>query len=123
MAFEVIDEWMANIAANPDGGVAGNKPVRAVDTCFDVNGNVIDSGADVWAGVLDSGGAGSCTELFPVFSTSRIVAGGPITGDVFKCDLKSVAAAIADGDYGSWTPSVFEQQRLEAIFPEGVCDY
>ncbi len=28
MAFEVIDEWMANIEAHPERGVAGNKPAR-----------------------------------------------------------------------------------------------
>lgn len=123
MAFEVIDEWMANIAANPAGGVAGNKPSRAVDTCFDASGAVLHAGDDVWSGILDGGPAGPCTEQFPIFSTSRIVAGGPITGDVLKCDLKPVAAAVADGTYGPWTPSAAEQARLEAIFPTGVCDY
>ncbi len=123
MAFEVIDEWMANIAANPDGGVAGNKPDRAVDTCFDVTGEVIHAGDDAWAGILDGGADGPCSQQFPPFSTSRIVAGAPITGDVFKCGLKSVADAIADGTYGSWTPTAEQQAQLEAIFPEGVCSY
>lgn len=123
MAFEVIDEWMRNIAADPNGGVAANKPARATDSCFDVNGNLIYSGSDAWTGILDDGPAGTCTEQFPVFSTSRIVAGAPITGDVFKCELKSVDEAIADGTYGSWTPAAGEQTALESIFPTGVCDY
>ncbi len=123
MAFEVIDEWLANIAVNPAGGVAGNKPSRAVDTCFDASGAVLHAGDGVWSGILDDAAPGPCTERFPIFSTSRIVAGAPITGDVFKCDLKPVAAAIADGTYGSWTPSAAQRARLETIFPEGVCDY
>jgi hypothetical protein len=123
MAFEVIEEWMTNIAANPRAGVAGNKPARAVDSCFDVDGNLIHRGDDAWAGILDDSAVGPCTERFPIFSTSRIVAGGPITGDVFKCDLKPVSEAIDDGTYGPWNPTADQQARLEAIFPDGVCDY
>ncbi|MEN8115275.1 MAG: DUF6351 family protein, partial [Actinomycetota bacterium] len=69
------------------------------------------------------GAVGSCTEQFPVFSTSRIVAGGPITGDVFVCDLMPVTEAITRGDYGAWTPGAPEIAALETIFPTGVCDY
>ena len=45
MAFEVIDEWMANIRANPDAGVAANAPARAVDSCFATDGTLIAAGA------------------------------------------------------------------------------
>ena len=123
LAFQVIDEWMANIAANPGSSVAENRPAAAVDSCFDAAGNLIYSGADAWAGILDDGAEGQCTSQFPIFSTSRIVAGGPITGDVFKCALQPVSAAIAAGVYGgvSFTPD--ELARLSQIFPDGVCDY
>jgi hypothetical protein len=123
MAFEVIDEWMRNIEANPEAGIAANKPGAATDSCFDAAGQLIYAGDDAWAGILDDSSPGVCTEMFPVFSTSRIVAGAPITGDVFKCELKPVAEAIADGTYGGWTPNASEQAALEAIFPTGVCDY
>jgi hypothetical protein len=122
-AFEVIDEWMANLRANPSAGVAANKPPRAVDRCFTTAGVEIASGDHVWDGVLDSNPPGACTQQFPLYKTSRRVAGGPFEGGVFKCALKSVASAIADGDYGSWVPSVAEQARLEQIFPDGVCDW
>lgn len=123
MAFEVIDQWMLNIAANPDAGVAANKPERAVDSCFDAAGTLIASGDDAWAGILDDTPAGACTQQFELHSTSRIVAGGPITGDVFKCALQPVAAAIERGLYGDWTVTPAQQTRLEEIFPTGVCDY
>jgi hypothetical protein len=35
----------------------------------------------------------------------------------------SAASAIDEGTYGDWTPSADERDRLEAIFPDGVCDY
>lgn len=122
-AFEVIDEWMANIDEDPDGSVADNRPAAAVDSCFDSEGTLIASGEDVWSGILDDSGPGVCTERFPIYSTSRIVAGAPITGDVFKCELQPVSQAIDDGLYGDWVPSDDEVATLEAIFPEGVCDY
>jgi hypothetical protein len=122
-AFQVIDEWMTNIANHPELGVAGNKPARAVDRCFDKDGVEIAAGDDVWNGILDNGPDGACTALFPVYSTSRIVAGGPIKGSIFKCQLKPVAQAIADGDYGLWQPTPVEQAMLTQIFPLGVCDF
>jgi hypothetical protein len=122
-AFEVIDEWMANIQAKPWKGVAGNKPPLAVDRCFTTTGQEIAAGDDVWDGVLDSNPPGACTQVFPIYSSSRRVAGGPFEGGIFKCGLQSVDAAIAGGVYGGWAPSAAERDRLIEIFPEGVCDW
>jgi hypothetical protein len=123
MAFEVIDEWMANIAAHPERSVARNKPARAVDSCFDTNGNLIASGRNVWDGVLDDRPDDACTQHFPVYSSSRRQAGGPYEGGVWKCQLQSVDRAIRKGLYGDWQPTGTEKARLEQIFPDGVCDY
>lgn len=122
-ALSVIDQWMENIAANPAGGVAGNKPAPATDRCFDAYGNQIAAGPGVWAGILDEEPAGTCTTQFPIYSTSRRVAGGPIEQSYFKCALQPVSQAIARGLYGVWAPNATEQAMLEAIFPTGVCDY
>ncbi len=121
MAFEVIDEWMANIAAHPDRSVGENRPDRAVDSCFDTSGALIAAGEDVWAGVLDDAAPGACTERFPIYSSSRRQAGGPYEGGVWKCRLQPVGRAIGTGVYGSWTPTAEERARLEQIFPGGVC--
>ena len=123
MAFEVIDEWMRNIEANPELGVAGNKPARAVDSCFDANGDLLHAGDGVWGGILDDGPAGACTTQFPTYSTSRIVAGAPITGDVFKCVLQGIDQAVAAGVYGGVVFSPEQRATLGAIFPDGVCDH
>ena len=103
--------------------MAGNKPALATDRCFTTAGTEIARGANVWDGILDNRPAGACTQAFPLHSTSRIVAGGPLRGGVYKCALQSVEAAIAKGLYGSWTPSAAEVTRLKQIFPTGVCDY
>jgi hypothetical protein len=114
---------MANIAANPARTVAENRPAAAVDSCFDTSGNLIGAGADVWAGVLDSGPAGACTQRFPIYSSSRRQAGGPFRGGVFKCQLQPVSRAITRGVYGPWVPTPADRARLEEIFPTGVCDW
>jgi hypothetical protein len=103
--------------------VKGNKPPQAVDRCFDASGNEIAAGRHVWDGILDDKPDGACTKVFKIYSTSRQVAGGPFKGSIFKCHLKSVKKAIADGDYGVWAPSMLEKAILEHIFPDGVCDF
>ncbi len=122
-AAAVMDEWMANIRANPTRTIAQNRPAKAVDSCFDVNGKLMFSGADVWDGILNDKPQGACTKAFPLYSTSRIVAGAPIEGGIYRCALKSVDTAVADGTYAPWTPNAAEIAKLKQIFPSGVCDY
>ena len=114
---------MMNILANPSAGAAGNKPALAVDRCFDTAGQPIASGNDVWDGILDSRPAGACTQRFPVYGTSRTVAGAPIEGGIYRCALKPVRRALRDGTYGNWAPTAEQAGQLERIFPDGVCDY
>lgn len=122
-ALAVMDRWMANIKAHPERGAAGNRPQLAVDRCFDTDGHQIAAGPAVWDGILDRRPAGACTRQFTIHETSRTVAGGPLQGAVFKCRLQPVRAALARGLYGSWRPDPAQLQRLEQIFPTGVCDY
>ncbi|RFF27820.1 hypothetical protein DZK25_05960 [Wenzhouxiangella sp. 15181] len=122
-AVTVMDEWMQNILADPDAGIVANRPEEAVDACFRYDGEVLAAGDGVWDGILDDGPMGECAETFPVYSTSRIEAGGPIDGDVFKCQRKSVDAALDDGTYGDREFTADQVDRLEEIFPQGVCDY
>jgi hypothetical protein len=60
-AFEVMDEWMANIRRHPRRGVAGNKPTLATDRSFTTQGEEIARGPRVWNGILDDRGDGPCT--------------------------------------------------------------
>jgi len=112
-AFAVMDEWL----------LGKRRPAEAVDRCFTAAGDEIARGSRVWNGILDSKADGACTAAFPLHSTSRIVAGGPLRGGVYKCALQPVSKAIARRLYGAWKPSAAERARLEQIFPTGVCDY
>ena len=122
-AFAVMDQWLANIRANPKKGIAGNKPAAAVDACYDVNGQRMSAGGGVWSGILDGKAAGACTQAFPLYGTSRIVAGAPIEGGFYNCARQSVDAAVASGVYAPWVPDATGIAKLKQIFPEGVCDY
>jgi hypothetical protein len=44
-------------------------------------------------------------------------------GDMFKCALKPLAKALEDGTYGTASFTADQVRQLEAIFPDGVCDY
>ena len=122
-ALEVMDEWIESIRANPSLGVAGNKPLRATDRCFDGQGRQIAAGPGVWNGIIDDQPAGACTQRFPAYSTPRRLAGGPFEQSIFKCQLIPVEQAVARGFYGQWSPTAQEVNRLRNIFPQGVCDY
>lgn len=122
-ALDVLHDWLMNIRANPEQSISDNRPAAAVDTCYETDGTVIAAGDDVWNGILDAEAEGACTARFETYTTSRIVAGGPIEGSVFKCSLKPVATALNDDTYGTVLFTEDEITRLGEIFPDGVCDY
>ncbi|HEY0637050.1 MAG TPA: DUF6351 family protein, partial [Pseudonocardiaceae bacterium] len=123
MALTVMDEWLRALREHPERGVAGNRPAQAVDSCFATDGTLLHRGRDVWRGILDRGPAGACTALFPINGTSRTVAGAPFDGQLYKCALQPVRAAVARGVYGWWRPDGAQLDRLREIFPTGVCDH
>ena len=122
-ASAVMDEWLANIRAHPQRSIAENRPPRAVDSCFDRRGRLMYAGHDAWDGIIDDKPQGPCAKAFPIYATSRIVAGAPLEGGVYRCALKSVETALADGTYAPWAPDRKQVALLKKIFPEGVCDY
>ena len=122
-ALDTIDEWMANLAADPDLSVTEAAPDLAADRCLTSDGTEIARGDGVWAGILEDTPEGACTREFQLHTTSRIEAGGPINGDIYKCHLMPVATAVTEGLYGEWDPTGAQVARLQQIFPGGVCDY
>jgi hypothetical protein len=56
--------------------------------------------------------------MFPVYANARIVAGAPMTDDVFKCEMKPI-------DKADYKRPVTDPQlaALRTVFPQGVCDY
>jgi hypothetical protein len=108
--LDILDKWLAAVArdtapGSPREKVLRNKPVGLADSCFTAKLEEIRDPA-------------RCTAMFPVYANPRIVAGGPATGDVFKCELKSV-------DHADYKRPVSDAQlaQLRNVFPQGVCDY
>lgn len=122
MAIDVMEQWLDNIENHPGLGVAANKPAEAVDACI-LADETVYAGTDVWDGIIDDLPEGLCTQAFHMYSTSRIIAGGDIKGDVFKCHLIPVEEAIDRGFYGVVEIDAGTRALLESIFPDGVCDY
>jgi hypothetical protein len=103
---------------------SGVAPPEFTDKCYDSGTTLIAAGPAVWDGILNSNPPGACTKAYPVFSSPRMVAGGSIKGDVFKCALKPLETALADGTYPAGAQfSPAQQDWLRRIFPQGVCDY
>ncbi len=124
-SIEDISHLALDVIADELGAAENAKelPELHQDACFEPDGNLIAAGPEVWAGILDDGPKGQCAERFTLFSNSRIEAGAPFTDDVFRCPLVPVASAVEQGLYGNWVPDDDQMRRLEAIFPDGVCDY
>ena len=113
-AVGVLDRYLAQHQA----------PAQFTDRCLDGHGATIAAGPAVWDGILNDHAPGACTQAFPIYASPRMVAGESIRGDTFKCALKPLATALADGSY---PPAVHfsagQQAWLARIFPQGVCDY
>jgi hypothetical protein len=110
-SFDLMDQWLAAIEADQSPGsqedkATRNKPAAARDAC------IIDGVEYEWT-------AGSmCDAKFTYTGLIRMTAGGPITNDVLKCELKPLNRQ----DYNV-TFTTAQWARLESTFPSGVCDY
>ena len=117
--FRQMDRWLTNIQDDDEAGRLSERVVRAkpadlADNCWDTRGaervNVTEP--------LAYDGAGTCSEIYPAYPTPRLVAGAPLANNIVSCHLKSLERA----DYGvEFTAE--EWSTLNAIFPEGVCDW
>ena len=108
--LDILDKWLAAAARDTAPGsqrekVLRNKPAGLTDSCFTAKLEEIKDPA-------------KCAAMFPVYANPRIVAGGPATGDVFKCELKPI-------DKADYKRPVTDAQlaQLRNVFPQGVCDY
>ena len=116
LALRAHNEWLENIAADQSHvpyakKVIRNKPAWVKDTCWDSSGVAYEER-------FTRDPSATCNQLFPIFSTVRIEAGGPVAGDVMKCRLKQVRFS----DY-SVAFDTAQRERMKAIFPHGVCNF
>ena len=116
LLIEQMDRWLSSIVADTSNStkaqkVVKNKPADAVDACWTTTGEKI-----IETQTLN--GSGKCNALFPVGTSSYLVAGAPIALDVIKCQLKPVTPS----DY-KVTLSAADLTRLNQTFTKGVCDW
>jgi hypothetical protein len=121
-AFLRMDEWLENIAADasnrsPAEKVVRNKPATLTDGCWTGGGaEPIEFIAE--SQFLGAVGTSACNTLYPAYTFPRFVAGMSLANDVVACHLRPISLQ----DYAvEWTAE--EVARLQATFPEGVCDW
>lgn len=112
-----VDEWATALAeTDPDLPIgerlAASRPDSAENRCTLPDGTEVTGGWEVY----DE--PGPCSEAYPVTGDPRTAAGGPQAGDTIACSLRPVDP----DDYGHELDDE-ALARLEAIFPDGVCDW
>jgi hypothetical protein len=110
-ALDLEARWLDNIAADTADGtsaskIARNKPNELVDACWTPTVRPVKL-----AEPQTFDGDGLCNRLYPAYSSPRIVAGGPLSADIIKCQLKPVEFT----EYKVVFSSV-EQARLRRVF-------
>ena len=110
-----MDEWLTNLAKDTSNDpamqkIARAKPADLTDSCYTPSGERITE-TQTFRG-------GRCNDLFPTFPSARAIAGGPVSNNILKCQLKPI-------DFTGYTVafSDADKARLKAIFPTGVCDF
>jgi hypothetical protein len=118
-SFRMMDRWLAAIEADTgpaaiEAKVVSNKPADVKDGCFTTNGA---TDADLATEIaLDD----AACPLRPTLSPRR-VAGGPLSEDIYKCQLKPLVFTSAD--YAGAAFDAGQRTRLSAVFADGVCDW
>jgi len=119
----LMDQWLANIQADHSDlqtleKIVRAKPSELQDDCWTESGEQIVEKAVFDRDRLFDNTRGACNELYPPHAGLRLVAGGPLSNDVLKCQLKPI-------DYREYAVEFTdaEKSRLEAIFDQGVCDW
>ncbi len=116
-ALAEMDKWLANVAADVKPGTQRDKVVRNKPGTLQ-EGCLTRDAAPTKITEKFERTSGKCAAIYPAPASPRFVAGGPITADVIKCQLRPVRQA----DY---TKALMPEQqaRLQGIFPQGVCDW
>jgi hypothetical protein len=117
-----MDTWLSSLltsapkatlnAVRTQAQVIAAKPGTAFDLCY-LTGDVTFSNAVTDMALCDA------DPRLMKHSSPRQVAGGPLTENILKCQLKALNAA----DYLPATFSAAQLVRLFGAFPDGVCDW
>ncbi|GIJ27357.1 hypothetical protein Vqi01_25190 [Micromonospora qiuiae] len=118
-ALESMEAWLtartALAAARPELDEVAltrlSRPKQVADGCIPADGDRIVE-------KLSLDPAAECNQLFPFYRNPRVIAGGPTSSAVLKCQLQPL-----DRSAYSVTFTNEQWQRLQAVFPGGVCDW
>ncbi len=115
-SFLTMDKWLSNIEADKSSQpieqkVVKNKPPEAFDFCY----LITDTG---FATKVTDQSVCDADVTLKSFASPRQTAGGPLSENVFKCQLKTFNAA----DYNVTFTSA-QLARLQQVFATGVCDW
>jgi hypothetical protein len=121
-SFLAMDAWLTGLVASSpkectnaqrtQQQVAAAKPAAASDLCY------LSADTTFSTKVLNTATCDADPVLLP-HSSPRQVAGGPLTEDILKCQLKPLAAS----DYAPITFLPSQWSRLQTAFAQGVCDW
>jgi hypothetical protein len=114
-AIAKMDEWLSNLERDNTkeytlDQIERSKPADLEDSCYTETGDrIIEPQTPT---------GGKCNSLYPTFESPRMVAGGPSSHDVLKCQLKPI-------DFSDYKVSFSDadKARLTKTFPTGVCDW
>jgi hypothetical protein len=116
-AWVKFKEWMEAIARDTAAGTPRAKTIRnkpTTDGCFNAAAAFVAE-----AQTFSSSPNSVCNTLLPSYGAAQMAAGAPIAASILKCQLKPITAA----DYPGVAFTLAEANRLNAIFPNGVCDW
>jgi len=111
-SFDAMDRWLSAVEGDTSEKplaqkILDQKPADLTDRCYDGLGNKL----------LDD----LCGQaVVTTFETPRMVAGDALTTDANKCQLRPLNR---DDDYGLIPFTEAQWTRMQAIFPDGVCDF
>lgn len=120
-SFIAMNEWLGKVESDTSSTpypqkLIANKPASLADACW--NGSGVKLQDELCPSTI--GPLGFQLGAVPVLSTPRRVAGDAITTDINKCQLKPLDRTDNYGPLGltdaQWT-------QMQALFPEGVCDF
>ncbi len=116
-ALAQMDKWLAAIAADNQSGSVHDKVVRNKPATLQEGCNTRDA-QPTKVVETQRRESGQCAAIYPAPGSPRVVAGAGIAADVVKCQLKPISIDA----YGvAFTRA--QQDRLQAVFPAGVCDW
>jgi hypothetical protein len=117
-SFTTMDTWLSNLSkpfvndTYTPGQITGAKPADAVDFCY------LSTDVNFTTPITDQAVCDADPKL-KYYASPRQVAGGPLTENILKCQLKPVNAA----EYTGVSFTAGQLTRLNAVFPTGVCDW